>query len=99
MIYELFFDKKALEEWQGLDNTIKQQFKKKLKERLENPCVRKDKLSGHNNAYKIKLRNSGYRLAYIVNDQLKRITVMVIGKRDNNTVYRKLKNRIINKQY
>ena len=36
--------------------------------RLENPKVPKNKLSGFENIYKIKLRNSGFRLAYEVKD-------------------------------
>lgn len=47
---------------------IKSQFKKKLAERLENPLVAADKLSGYESVYKIKLRSAGYRLAYEVED-------------------------------
>lgn len=93
MTYELHFDEKALREWEGLDNSIKQQFKKKIAERLANPRVAKDKLSGHKDVYKIKLRKFGYRLAYIVNDKKKAITVLVIGKREKNIVYNKLISR------
>lgn len=59
MIYDLEFLSSALKEWQKLDNSIKQQFKKKLSERLENPKVTKDKLSGYENIYKIKRLPSG----------------------------------------
>ena len=61
MIYYLDFHPKALKEWKKLNQSIKIQFHKKLKERLENPKVVKDKLSGYDNVYKIKLRNIGYR--------------------------------------
>ncbi len=44
MSYKLRFHKKALKEWEKLDNETKEQFKKKLKERLKNPYVKKDKL-------------------------------------------------------
>ncbi|WP_231563878.1 type II toxin-antitoxin system RelE family toxin [Sulfurospirillum cavolei] len=37
MSYELEFHPQALKEWKNLGETIKEQFKKKLKERLENP--------------------------------------------------------------
>ncbi len=36
MTYELAFDRRALKEWQKLGHTIREQFKKKLAERLEN---------------------------------------------------------------
>lgn len=39
MTYKLEFKKSALKEWEKLGHTIKEQFKKKLKERLENPHV------------------------------------------------------------
>ncbi len=35
MTYELAFDRRALKEWQKLGHTIREQFKKKLAERLE----------------------------------------------------------------
>jgi len=69
MTYSLEFHPKALKEWKSLDHSIKLQFQKKLKERLENPVVLKDKLSGYENVYKIKLRNIGYRLAYEVQEK------------------------------
>ena len=57
MIYNLDFKPKALKEWKKITQTIQIQFKKKLQERLENPRVVKDKLSGYENIYKIKLRS------------------------------------------
>ena len=93
MSYELEFLPKALKEWHKLDATIKVQFKKKLAERLENPKVAKDKLSGFNDVYKIKLRNIGYRLAYEVKDKEIIVLVLSVGKRENNSVYAHLKDR------
>jgi mRNA interferase RelE/StbE len=40
-------------------STLQQQFKKKLIERLDNPHVPASKLSGADNMYTIKLRQSG----------------------------------------
>lgn len=91
MSYNLEFNPKALKEWQKLNSTIKEQFKKKLKERLENPRVPKDKLSGFDNVYKIKLRNIGYRLAYEVKDEQVVVLVLTVGRRENNEVYKNLK--------
>ena len=81
MIYNLDFKPKALKEWKKLDSSIQIQLKKKLKERLLNPKVATAKLSGYENIYKIKLRNSGYRLAYEVKDEEIVILVLKIGKR------------------
>lgn len=81
MIYKLKFTKYSNKEWEKLNSTIKEQFKKKLKERLENPKVPKDKLSGFENIYKIKLRSVGYRLAYEVKDQEVVVLVLSVGKR------------------
>ncbi len=87
MTYELEFKKSALKEWNKLGHTIKNQFKKKLKERLENPHVPSAALIGVANIYKIKLRQVGYRLVYAVEDKTVTVTVIAVGKRDRNEVY------------
>jgi len=94
MIYSLEFHPKALKEWDKLNHTIKLQFHKKLKERLKNPKITKDKLSSHANMYKIKLRNIGYRLTYEVQDTNIIVYVVSVGKRENNKVYDDLKDRV-----
>jgi len=94
MTYFLDFHPKALKEWSKLRYSIKLQFNKKLKERLENPRAPKDKLSGYASMYKIKLRSSGFRLAYEVKDNEIVVYVVSVGKRENNKVYDNLKDRI-----
>jgi len=94
MIYELLFIKKSEKEWRKLDFSIREQFKKKLKKRLENPHVPHDKLSGFPNVYKIKLRSSGFRLAYEVIDEKIVVLVLSVGKREDNTVYSEIKKRM-----
>lgn len=93
MSYSLKFHEKALKEYNKLDLSIKEQFKKKIKERLENPKVLKDKLSGYDNIYKIKLRSSGFRLAYEVRDEEVVVIVLAVGKREDNKIYEMLKKR------
>ena len=93
MSYELEFMPKALKEWQKLDSNTKEQFKKKLAQRLENPKVPKDKLRDFDNVYKIKLKSLGYRLAYEVIDERLVVLVLVVGKRENNAVYDELAKR------
>ena len=87
MSYKLEFKKSALKEWKKLGHTVKEQFKKKLKTRLENPHVPSAALSGAKNVYKIKLRNAGYRLVYTVSDETITVTVVAVGKREKNQVY------------
>lgn len=88
-IYELDFVPSALKEWKKLGATLKQQFKNKLAERQQNPLVPKDRLSGGTNLYKIKLRASGYRLVYEVNEDIIAILILSIGKRERSEVYKK----------
>ncbi|WP_087548425.1 type II toxin-antitoxin system RelE family toxin [Acinetobacter sp. WCHA39] len=87
MSYELDFLEEALEEWSKLNPSIKQPLKKKLMKVLENPRVPKNKLSGHSNRYKIKLRSIGYRLVYEVIDNEVVVLVIAVGRRENNAVY------------
>lgn len=93
MSYKLSFHPKALKEWNKLDSSIKEQFKKKLEQRLETPKVTKDKLSGFDEVYKIKLRTAGYRLAYEVIDEKITILVLAVGQRENNKIYNLLHSR------
>lgn len=87
MPYKLAFKKSALKEWEKLGDSLKVKFKKKLKERLENPHVPAAALSGARNLYKIKLRQAGYRLVYCVEDEIVTVTVLAVGKREGNAVY------------
>lgn len=94
MTYNLEFKESALKEWQKLDGTIREQFKKKLKERLEVPRVESGKLSGMPDCYKIKLKSIGYRLVYQVFDARLVVIVIAVGKREGNLVYRVAMDRL-----
>lgn len=87
--YTLKFLPTALKEWKKLDLSIQSQFKKKLKERLQNPYVPASQLHGFENHYKIKLRASGYRLVYEVIESEIVVLVIAIGKREKKEVYKK----------
>jgi len=87
MTYKLKFKDEALKEWRKLDGSLREQFKKKLEERLQEPCVPAAKLSGHAERYKIKLKASGYRLVYEVRDAELVVVVVAVGKRERNMVY------------
>lgn len=94
MPFNLEFKKSALKEWQKLGATVQQQFANKLRERLENPHVQADMLSGAEGMYKIKLRQSGYRLVYKVEQQIVTVVVLAVGKRERNEVYKKALKRL-----
>lgn len=87
MTYRLKFKDEALKEWHKLDSTLREQFKKKLTERVQDPRVPAAKLSGHVDRYKIKLKSNGYRLVYEVRDAEVVVVVVAIGKRERNAVY------------
>lgn len=95
MSYELYFHPFALKEWKKLARDIQDQFKKILRRRLENPHVVAAKLRGNlKSCYKIKLRQSGYRLVYQVEDGKLTVTVIAVGKRNQNVVYDDAKGRV-----
>ncbi len=87
MSFELEFLEQALVEWRRLDGSVREQFKKKLTERLNEPRVPSAKLFGHPDRYKIKLRTVGYRLVYEVQDSRLVVIVVAVGRRDRNAVY------------
>jgi mRNA interferase RelE/StbE len=88
MSFSLEFKESALKEWKKLDSGIREQFKKKLAERLERPRVESARLRGMANCYKIKLKNAGYRLVYQVDDTRVVVIVVAVGRRENLAVYK-----------
>ena len=94
MNYKLRFHELALKEWEKLDSSLRGQFRKKLLERLENPCIPSAALSAMSDCYKIKLRKAGYRLIYRVDNDIVYVTVIVVGKRDKLKVYATGRNRL-----
>ena len=88
MSYELGFHPEALSEWRKLDPALREVFKKKLAERLENPHVPSARLSGNLDRYKIKSRSVGYRLVYEVRQAELIVIVVAVGKRERNAVYK-----------
>lgn len=87
MSSKLRFHELALKEWRKLDANLREQFKKKLTERLENPRIPSAALVGMRDCYKIKLRDAGYRLIYRVDEDIVFVTVIAVGKRDKSRVY------------
>jgi len=94
MSYRLLFRAQAKKEWDKLNASIKAQFKKKLAERLEEPRIESSRLSGMQDCYKIKLRSIGYRLVYQVRDDELVVSVVAVGKRERNAVYKAASKRV-----
>ena len=78
----------AFREWKKLGATSRAQFKARLGERLIAPHVPADRLSGGRNSYKVKLRSSGCRLVYSVDDTSVTVRVIAVGRRERGAVYR-----------
>lgn len=93
MTYKLEFLPSALKEWGKLGSTLREQFKKKLADRLKEPRVPADALRNMPDHYKIKLRAAGYRLVYRVNDETVTVLVVAVGKREGADVYKSAKQR------
>lgn len=88
----------AHKEWEKLDSSIREQFKKQLAKRLVAPHVRSALLSNDlEGCYKIKLRASGYRLVYEVIDKRVTVIVIAVGKRDKEEAYAQAAKRIVHK--
>ena len=72
---------------------MREQIKKKLREHLDNPKVQADALRDMPGHYKIKLRSSGYRMVYRVEDERVVVVVVSVGKRERSSVYAAAQNR------
>jgi mRNA interferase RelE/StbE len=92
--YRLVFRKQAAKEWNKLGATVRNQFEKKLAERLRFPRVAKDQLSNYRDCYKIKLRKAGYRLIYRVDEDRIVVVVIKIGQREGGEAYGGLNQRL-----
>ena len=93
MSYKLRFHALALKEWNTLNPVLREQFKKKLAERLEEPRIASAALAGMRDCCKIKLRAAGYRLVYQVEDDTLYVTVIAVARREHLKVYEKAHRR------
>lgn len=92
--YDLDFTVRAYKELFKLPQQLQHQLVNKLKERLLHPRVEKDKLSGMQDCYKIKLKSAGYRLVYRVIDERVVVLVIAIGKRERGDIYKAAQSRL-----
>ena len=88
MTFKLVFKIEAKKEWDSLVATVRSLFAQKLKERIEQPRIESARLNGMKDCYKIKLRRAGYRLVYQVRDNELLVSVIAVGKREKNQVYK-----------
>ena len=96
--YSLKFVPDALKEWQSLDGSIKEPLRKALKKRLEQPHVPGAELYGDlRGCYKIKLRKQGYRLVYVVEDDVLVVLVLAIDRREDLAAYHSAMVRLLEK--
>ena len=95
MNYALLFDERALKEYKDLDDSLREQCKKKLEKILVNPRIEASNLRHpFKDCYKIKLQSSGYRLVYQVNEDAKEVLIIAIGKREKDAAYISAKKRL-----
>ncbi|MCC8465569.1 type II toxin-antitoxin system RelE family toxin [Photorhabdus bodei] len=96
MIFNIDFDERALKEWYKLDQSIRDQFKKKLRKLQNNPYIESARLHGNlADCFKIKLRSSGFRLVYQVIEEEIVILVIAVGKREDAKTYEIACKRIV----
>lgn len=89
MSYRLAFKISAKKEWCKLDASIREQFKKKLVACTEKPGEWSFRLNGVQDYYKIKLRSAGYRLVYQLSGNTLVVSVVAVGKRERNSVFKR----------
>ena len=95
MNYSLEFHPSALQEFRDLDNSVKSVFIKKFEERLVEPRITSDRLSGElSECYKIRVGKTGHRLVYQVDEMSKTLFVIAVGRRADKTVYRSAIKRV-----
>ena len=85
--YKVMLTPESKKEWDNTDHSIQIQLKKKLQKVRYHPIVPKNKLSGMNDCYKIKLKRAGYRLVYQVVDDTIQLIVWAVDKREDSKVY------------
>ena len=97
--YRLKFLPSALDEWNRLDGSVKDVLRKLLKKRLETPRMPGAELHGDlRDCYKIKLLKQGYRLVYLVEDDVLVVLVLAVDKREDMAVYRSAVERLLGRR-
>ena len=75
-------------DWVKLDGGVKEKFSKIIERRLVEPHISSARLKGDlAGCYKIVARKSGHRLVYFVDEELRTLFVISVGKREEKRVY------------
>ncbi|WP_334166633.1 type II toxin-antitoxin system RelE/ParE family toxin [Achromobacter mucicolens] len=81
---------------EALAGSVKAVLKKLLLKRLEQPRTPGAELRGDlRDCYKIKLLKQGYRLVYLVEDDVLVVLVLAVSKREDMEVYRAAVDRLL----
>ena len=87
--YRLMVLPEALAEYRALDGSVRQNLKKLLGKRLDEPRVPGGELHGDlSDCYKIKLLKQGVRLVYQVEDDRLIVLVLAVDKREDSAAYK-----------
>lgn len=96
MTFSIEFDERAFKEWNNLEKSVREQFKKKLKKLQLNPYIESARLHGDlAGCFKIKLRASGFRLIYKIIDDEIVIWGIAVGKREAEKAYEMAQKRLL----
>ena len=88
-MYFLDFYPEAAADWKATDKSVTTKFLKVLSRRVLDPHIPGARLTGNlSGCYKISLNSVGYRLIYLVQDDVLRVLVISVGKRENKNAYR-----------
>ncbi len=90
MSYELRFSKSARKEWSTLEKTVKARFKVKLATILTDPKIPAYRLPGKVGFYKVKLKGTGHRLVYDVNQACVSVDVLLVTRKKPDDYYSNL---------
>ncbi len=96
MNYELRFSKSARKEWSALEKTVQARFKAKLATILNEPEIPAYRLPGKVGFYKLKLKGTGHRLVYDVNQACVSVDVLLVTRKKPNDYYSDLIQKVLN---
>jgi len=97
MPHEVIFTKPAGRDLRKLDRQVVNAVIDAIETRALEPHTATDALGGNlKGAFKIKLLHLGIRIVYIVEDNVMRVVVLTIGKRENDAVYQTADIRLAN---
>ena len=97
MVYTLLFDMEFYKDYNKLDNSIRLEAEKKLKQLRENPREVGKPLKYFQNLYELHVRM--YRIFYVVEESKVKVLVLAIEHKDETKKYlRKLSKEEISKK-